>query len=510
MTLEELVVTLKLDSSGFTKGQKDALDSFKKTNDEMTDRQKKLEATNEAVNQSFQDVATTIIGLAGVFGGAGMAAFAKDTVNSVAATGRLASNIGEITSELSTFGRVVARNGGNAEIAMGSMKGLSDQLTRLRTLGQGSNDLFSFLGTIGSQEKDSPLETFMRFAEWAEKHKDQPQLVNLLGQQGGLSQDAINEARKGLAQVRRDFAEASKGAVTGDQVEALTKLQGAWVGLDQAIEKTGRDIVTDAAPALTSIASGISGWIERNQKLADGIGEIGAAITALGALKPVGWVLRLLGLSGAAGVAEAGAAASFPLAVAGGTILAARDGVKKYGPFGVPYEYSKKYMEPASGGARAAGGRSNPAEREAHIRAAAVSLGIDPDVAMAVARSEGFNNFTGDNGTSFGDFQLHVTPGGRGGAVGDQFKKWTGLDPSDTANEQQADKFALQWAQNNGWHDFHGARRAGLDDHAGIAEVTINVHTDSKDPREHGRVAADAFKSRVNNDIATQANTGLN
>src|SRR5215467_6182559 len=40
-----------------------------------------------------------------------------------------------------------------------------------------------------------------------------------------------------------------------------------------------------------------------------------------------------------------------------------------------------------------------------YIRSAAVKRGIDPDVALMVAQHEGFGNYTGDNGSSFGPFQ---------------------------------------------------------------------------------------------------------
>lgn len=508
MTLDELVVTLSLDPSNFTKGQQEALDSFKKTDDEMSKRLKNLEATNKNVGYSFEGISAAAEGLFTVIAGAGMASFARDTANSVAATGRLAHNIGEATGELSAFGRVIERNGGNADTAMGSLKGFSDQITRLNTLGQGSPELFNFLGTIGGEAGEGPLATFMKFAEWAEKHKDNPQLVNLIGNQGGFDQGTINEAMKGRVQVMKDLAEASKGAIDPNQVEKLTALQGSWVKLDQAIEKTGRDIVTEAAPAITGIATTITGWIERNQKLADSLGGIAAAITALGALKPVAWLLRLLGLGGLSGAVGAAG----PLAVAGGLAYANLPET-----LGDDDEIDQKTGKPrrhgvANGAADTSGSGAftSQQDKEAFIRASAVKAGINPDVAMAVARSEGFSSFSGDGGTSGGAFQLHVTPGGRGKAVGDQFKSMTGLDPLDPSNEHESIMFAMEWAKRHGWHDFHGAARVGVGEHQGIGDVNITVQTDSKDPREHGRVAADAFKNRVNSNIATQANTGLN
>ena len=105
-------------------------------------------------------------------------------------------------------------------------------------------------------------------------------------------------------------------------------------------------------------------------------------------------------------------------------------------------------------------GPSSPASqaiREAYIRQRAIVYGIDPDVAVRVARSEGFDALAdrlgglGDRGTSGGDFQLHV-----GGGLGDEFRRLTGLDPLDPANWQAEDDFALSQAARGGWTPWHG------------------------------------------------------
>jgi hypothetical protein len=515
MTVDELVVELKLDPTNFTKGQRDALDSFKKTNDEFDKGLKNLDTSAKNTGFSFQAMTGAAEGLFAVLAGAGMAAYARDTMNSVAATGRLAHNIGETTGELSAFGRMIERNGGNADAAMGSLKGFSDQITRLNTLGQGSPELFNFLGTIGSEAGEGPLATFMKFAEWAEKHKDNPQLVNLIGTQGGFDQGTINEAMKGRVQVVKDLAEAAKGAVSPEQTAAMIRMQNAWIGLDQAIEKTGRDVVTSAEPAFTAIATSTTSWIERNQKLADSLGEIATAIVGLSALKPAAWLLRLLGFGGAAGaLGFAG-----PLAAAAGLAYA-----NAPTPLGDDDEIDQKTGLPkrhgaADGGTDSAGAFANQQEKEAFIRASAIKAGINPDIAMAVAKSEGFNNFSGDNGTSFGAFQLHVTPGGRGHAVGDQFKDLTRLDPSDPKNEHESIMFAMEWAKRYGWHDFHGAANTGIGDRQGIeaakgGDVHIDrivVQTQATDAKGISRDIGTALKRDLHaSNITTQANTGLN
>ena len=64
------------------------------------------------------------------------------------------------------------------------------------------------------------------------------------------------------------------------------------------------------------------------------------------------------------------------------------------------------------------------------IMAAAQKYGVDPRTAIAVARSEGLAQFSGDGGKSGGAFQLYT-----GGGLGNDFQKETGLDPLDPKNE---------------------------------------------------------------------------
>lgn len=120
-------------------------------------------------------------------------------------------------------------------------------------------------------------------------------------------------------------------------------------------------------------------------------------------------------------------------------------------------------------GAGGGGTSAGQALREAFIRQRARVYGIDPDVAVRVARSEGLNNLAdsqgglGDHGTSGGDFQLHI-----GGGLGDAFRSYTGLDPLDPRNWQAADDFALRQAAQGGWRPWHGAARVGIGAYEGI------------------------------------------
>ena len=112
-------------------------------------------------------------------------------------------------------------------------------------------------------------------------------------------------------------------------------------------------------------------------------------------------------------------------------------------------------------GANLSGGGAS-GERADFIRSVAAKLGIDPRVAVAVAKSEGLGGLVGDHGTSWGDFQLH-----RGG-LADIYEKQTGNSASDPSKWKEADEWALKYAAKNGWGSWHGAARIGVTGMMGV------------------------------------------
>jgi hypothetical protein len=111
-------------------------------------------------------------------------------------------------------------------------------------------------------------------------------------------------------------------------------------------------------------------------------------------------------------------------------------------------------------------------EREAFIRREAIKLGINPDIAVKVARSEGLKdgiwqsnviNPKGKRETSYGDFQMLT-----GGGLGDEFERTSGLQAEDPTNWQELNRFALQQAKTGGWSPWYGARGQGITGMMGI------------------------------------------
>lgn len=122
---------------------------------------------------------------------------------------------------------------------------------------------------------------------------------------------------------------------------------------------------------------------------------------------------------------------------------------------------------------------ANP-QVEAYIRKKAAELGIDPEVAVAVSKSEALNVFDptqpdrgGDEGSSFGPFQLHYKGYSKNmpnAGLGDAFTRDTGLHASDPSTWPQQVDYALATAKRDGWRQWMGAANSGIPRWAGIKE----------------------------------------
>lgn len=118
---------------------------------------------------------------------------------------------------------------------------------------------------------------------------------------------------------------------------------------------------------------------------------------------------------------------------------------------------------PPSGPQYASAG--DPRGMKNFIAYTARKYGIDPNVAVRVAGTEGLASFpSGIPGErSYGAFQLYTQ-----GGMGNDFKRDTGLDASNPANERAATDYALARASKEGWGAFHGAANSGIGQWAGI------------------------------------------
>lgn len=163
---------------------------------------------------------------------------------------------------------------------------------------------------------------------------------------------------------------------------------------------------------------------------------------------------------------------------------------------------------------------------EAYIRNAAIQRGIDPNVAVRVAQSEGglnswnrqseYINSAGMREQSYGPYQLYMN-----GGLGNRFQQQTGLDPRVAANGPAGVDFALDTASKEGWGAWYGARKAGISDWQGIGKnpgidsTTTNSITQSNNAlKQFSATTASASKDvgvlgDTSSKLGTQLTDGL-
>jgi hypothetical protein len=443
--IDELVVELGLDPTKFTKGQKEALESLKKFGDANEKRSKEQTILHKQESDALSTLRTQAVGVAAVLaGGVGLGAFIANTISSGAALGRLTRNIGINAETISKWQGVARIFGGDAATMAQTFTTLSDTFAGWK------------IGIV------SPLVADLRAISTAGGH--------------------IIDVNKGVEQSLFDLADNLKAI--HDKDPAMAGLLGRRAGIDPGtfdILVQGSDRVREALSRVKAVT----------QENADEAGRLDRQWNAL---------LLTIERFGQSTVLNIANADSMFNPFKNGSD--AKD-LKMIGGW-IDYLFPGKAKPSTGAGAGGSGAFGSQAEKEAFIRAEASKRGLDPDVAMAVAKSEGFTNYSGDQGTSFGAFQLHYKnniPGLSNGGLGDTFTKQTGLDARDRSTERQQIQFALDQAKQGGWAPWHGWKGSPLAGGAGTGSTTNSVHIQSvvvqTQPGADGKQIADDFTAAL-------------
>lgn len=322
-TIDELVVTLGLDPTEFSKGQAEALADFKKTQEAAKKTASQMESDGKQAARFYTNIKNEALSAIAVLIGAhDIQKFVGDTVTNLSAVGRIAQVMGQATPDVLAVSMAVERIGGNAQAAQQSMLGLSQALERYSRFGEGSLEFKRGLGMIGAGPQDTPLQVLQKFAAWSQGKK--PQDVELIGQQVGLNQDLINLTIAGRKGFDASIAQSYKNGIPTDaDIKKVQALQQAFGNLAQSLKFAGTELVVDIADPLSSLLNTVSHIIHDFPEATKVVVALVTALIALKSLRFAGGVGRsLLGLGGRGAAAEAVAgggaagAGGFPLLAA--------------------------------------------------------------------------------------------------------------------------------------------------------------------------------------------------
>ena len=496
--LDALVVSLSLDPSQFTEGQKKAAESLRQTRISAEGEGKKIEESGKRAGEFFTTIKKKALEFLAVFtAGMGTAEFLKFLTDADTQLGRLAERFGISARALGAWGAASQALGGSAAATESTITGLISKFAQMSITGD--TTLVPWVRALGIQLKttaDGTLDWQDALIKLSEAVQRMPraQATTFL-QDMGFDAGTITLLEQGPAAVRKllqSFQSLQPSAADRAAAEERTK---DWTALWQTWVQMGRFLVTTFEPQihlLLTRLTDLAKWATAHPHVLElALGLTAATIAALtAATGPLGMIV----------VALAAIVAAVTWLIAN-TDTAAEHAER----FSNRFRFNQTPGAPDTGGhweqlgnrrvwRQDQGSTGGSVEHEAYIRSTAAQLGIDPNVAAAVARSEGLGSSgVGDRGSSFGDFQLHVggiaSGGNAGTGVGDEFSRQTGLDPSDPANWKAMDLFALQWAKTHGWGAWHGWRGssfagigagAGGGGGSGSRSVTIgslNVYT---------------------------------
>lgn len=255
--IDALVVTLGLDASGYTKGQKDAAGAITKTREATVSAAKDMEARGKQAAEFFSRLRREAVGLYAAFTGAqALRNFGKDAAAADASVGRLANNLGIAAEKLSAYQGAAERVGGTKGGLDASLQAINDQIQNFRLFGQQLSPVFQALGV----QLADPITGAVRSVEdiYADTldalHKRAPEERASIAASLGLDQGSINLAGLDRGERERLLAEQRRlGTVTKEQADAAASLQKAWLDLSQAFETGWRQVRTELTPAINAL-----------------------------------------------------------------------------------------------------------------------------------------------------------------------------------------------------------------------------------------------------------------
>lgn len=482
--IDSLVVELGLDPTQFNQQQREALNNFKKTQEDFRVGGRNVEREGKRIEDVFGSLKREVLSTAAIFmGGKGIKDFVGYMTQLDSATGRAAYTLNMSARELSVWEGAGAQMGAQTGSITTSLQGLSSAMQTFAITGQGSflpvmNHLGISLVDSNNRMKTSS-EMFLEIADAVHKlnMSDPARAAATLAMIPGANQDSINLMLKGRAALEALLkASRESGGTTEESAKQAAEYVKQMSLLERAASSLGRSLLTAVAPGLTAVMNALGKLLQMWNTSSDS--PEGKAIIAKGSQsskKLFGdpaefriWFLEKTGRTLSKSDKD--------------RIRSEYAGDEDRNKAAIGAAEASNARSPDTGGGP---GRGTLAEQEAYIRKAATARGINPDVAVKVWESEGKHGVgtalqsnvirrDGSREESYGPFQLFMGKGG----LGNKFIKDTGQDPRDPSTWHKQVDFSLDEAAKGGWGPWHGWKghpRAGLPAPGGAPGAAMNA-----------------------------------
>lgn len=478
--IDELVLRLGLDAKKFNEEQRQAVAEAKKANDELLKAGKRQEEGAKSIGEAFAAAEKHALEFFGVvLGGRGLKELVAQLTTTDAALGRLGQNLAISPQILSSWQLLSERVGGSAEATTGSLQRINEQLYNLHRNGQMLPTEFSQLQAITGiridpdHGLDKYLQDISKAAYDLGQHDRNRAFMLLQGL--GIDEGTANAMLKFGGAFEKYLKDVNQYAPSDNTISRMQELQTSWVTLQQSAIALANTIWTDLEPVLKPIIAELTTWIDQSRDI---IGHDFAAGVQqfVSYLKGVDWPSVASNLATIANsiLSIMGVAAQFGLGGGGGSKTPAEMGSSYNNDFYTHQDQGQPGPGFFNMGSDTPGMSyvKNDKANVGLVRAFAQMYGIDPDVAVKVFSAEGRANPLGDDGSSFGGFQLHyggISKQFPNAGLGDQFTKETGLFAGDLDTNPDQLAWVMKYVAQHGWDSWMGAKAAGITGFQGVS-----------------------------------------
>ena len=194
--IDALTVELKLDSTNFTRGQKQTTEDFEKTKKKLEEHSKGINEQTDKMVSGFKRLGTEILSLFGIIASAdAIKRFVEQTTDANSQIKLLGENLAFPARQMQTWAAAAREYGGTLDATAGSVQNLTDKLTGLK-LGQDPGQVFWRLQSQTGGKSVNTGDTVQDLKNVADDiqmmFRTDPKFANLVGRTVGIDPGTLN------------------------------------------------------------------------------------------------------------------------------------------------------------------------------------------------------------------------------------------------------------------------------------------------------------------------------
>ncbi|HBW8313267.1 lytic transglycosylase domain-containing protein [Klebsiella pneumoniae] len=294
--IDALLVTLGLDTSDFSKGQKDVSDDLKKQREDAKKTAKEMAEQGKKAASFFSSIKTELLALTGVTVTAGgLMSFVKSTTSGLMDLSIQSKALGMSAKELDGWAKSAEAAGSSAEKITNVLKGFQDA-KQGATFGDFTNPLYEvapilrrLTGVEINTSKDD-VPTIARKVFSALQKVKNPAMRRVLAERVGIDDATLQRNQEGQFLPDVDRLTKSSG-ITDASTKGAKEFTAAWAELGQNLDTVKNQIYVGLIPTIRDLNGLLIEWSSGNAKSSSFFKELKRDINDITGIDLGSWTL---------------------------------------------------------------------------------------------------------------------------------------------------------------------------------------------------------------------------